>query len=257
MVVKLDSARITVEVDVRRATAEIREVETALQKARRRRRGVTRRVDPTGPARVAGRNLRAATTVGAAAAVGGGLRRAVGLAATLGGVIGAAQAIRAAPAILPEILPEEVLEQRLIPGEIEIGLRLVGQSEFADLVRQVSTVRGLIDGLRRGLAEVESTVVTVADSVRLGADLLAEGKFVEGGFKLNAELTKALSLFLKGERISTDLSIPEDIANTFNAVSSYNRAKSLHKQYAKRSQASEWIDNQREALRAGGGGANR
>ncbi len=264
MPVNLEDARIQVEIDIRRATAEVREVESQLEKARERRRVGVRRIDPGRETRAVGRSLAAAGAFGAGRVVGGGLRRAVGLAAKFGLVLSAAEAIRQAPAILPEILPEALLEQRVIPGEVEIGLRILGQGELADVVKELSTVRGLIGGLQRSIAEIEATLVSTMDAVRFGADLAAEGKFVEGAFKLNAELRKALSSFAKGERITTigirgglNLSLPPDVTDTMNAFTSYNRARAIQKQYANRTEKAVLIDNQKEAFRAAGGGANR
>ncbi len=257
MVVRLDSAKIEVEIDTRRAVRELGEVESQLDRARTRRRRGPDRVDPGAPGRAAARRLGAAAAVGAAGAgaraagaAGGGLKRAVGLAAKVGLGISAIEAIRQAPSLLPAFLPREVLEAEIPP----ILLKLLGFDRDEGL-----NVAEMIRGLQKGIADLEAGMASTLKGFQLLNASLQEGKLVEAGFEGAGALSEAIRVFLRGKSPDERLSFPafEELSSIFTAHLSYGRAERRFRQLTKEAENTRTVENIQRAVSAGGGGVSR
>ncbi len=255
MAVKIEDARLEIEIDTKRAVRELGQIESQLDRARTRRRGGVDRVDPGGPGRAAARRLSAAAAVGAAgagarAAATGGLRRAVGLAAKVGLGISALEAVRQAPALLPALLPQEVLEKE-IPAII---LRLLGFDRDEGL-----SVAEMIRGLQKGVADLEAGLASTLKGFQLLTASLQEGKLVEAGFEGSTALGQAINIFLRDKSPEDRLNLPafEELSSIFTAHLGYQRAERRFRQLTKEAENVRMVDNIERAFSAGGGGVSR
>lgn len=261
MVVKIDDARIEVELDVRRALGDLGEIESRLERARRRRGRGRPGAEPGGERRPGGRRLLAPAAVGAAAArAGGGLRRAVGFAAKLGGGLTVAEVIRNAPEIVRAavgaVVGEEALETRL--------LDVLPVSDFvkeilAANVIGVTSLASLVDDLAKRIAQLEGGLKTTAKAAVLAYDLLRLGQITEAGAGAIALIKDAISP--GGEPVdpatAEALGITAELLDVFDAFQAYNTAESLFKQRARGLQIRGLGDNLDGLFRAPGGGAGK
>lgn len=244
MVVRIDNAKLEVELDVRQALGELREIESKLDTARqRRRRGAVEAVDPDRERRRGGRRVVAVTGVTVAAAKAkGGLPQAVGFATKLVAGLSLIEVIRLAPAILPAILGEEVMRADLIPGLL--------------------TVQEAVESLGKKIAAIEGTLKTTVRAASLAYDLLQEGKLAEAGASASLEIRRAISPFPQDGKIDDKgvgglLGVTEEVGAIFSAFQAYNTAEALFRQRTGEARAKGFLDAQQQGFRAAGGGVSK
>lgn len=254
MVVKVEDARIEVEIDVRRALDQTREIESTLERARARKRLGQARIDPGIEGRLGTRRLGAAVAgLGVGRAAAGGLRSAVALAAKVGFGLTLTEIIRTAPSLIPAILDEETLRTQIFP-EIDIaGIKIEGV-----------TIDTVVRALGEKIAEIEGTLATTMRGLTLMLDLTAEGRFAEGAAGALKFIQRAIGPSTrKGElteesaREAGFLGVFEEAGQIFDAFRAYNTAEALFKQRARTARYRELLDNQAQQFRAAGGGVSK
>lgn len=252
MVVKIDDARIEIELDNRSALKDLEEIESGLGRARaRRRRGPAAAED-----RRPGGGRFAPTAAGlTAATAAGGLRRAVRFAAKVGAGLTAAELIRNAPEILRAVVGEETLEKQardLIPIPDFILDATAAGKAIGDL-----NIGDAIDSLAERIAQVEGTLKTTVRAATLAYDLLMEGKIPEAGAAAIREIRNAFSGESAGPGAAEALGIATEALEILDAFRAYNTAQSLFRQRARGVQIRNSVEDLDGLFRAAGGGAGK
>jgi len=256
MVVKIDDARIEVELDVQRALGELKEIESSLDRAKGARRGAPRRTDKDRTTRSGLRGAGAAVAAGRLA--GGGLRGAVRFAAKVGGGLTIAEVVRKLPALIPAIIGREGLDKTLIP-EIDIPeFNVFGQTFFEGKEFDGLKVRDAVESLGKKIAQIEATLKTTIDAGVLAYDMLAEGRLAEAGGAALSHLTQALSPGPR-DKATTDFlgGVGKEFVEIIDAYQAYNTAEALFRQRTVNARASGFIDDSMQGFRAGGGGVSK
>lgn len=243
MVVKLDDARIEVSIDVSQATGELREIESKLDTARkRRRRGGGEAVDPGRESRRGGRRVVAVTGATVAAARARGLSQTVRFATKLVAGLSLIEVIRQSPAIIPALLGEETMQGDLIPGLV--------------------TVQEAVESLGKKIAQIEGTLKTTVKAATLAYDLLQEGKLAEAGASAILEIRRAISPFQQDGKIDDKgvggpLGFTEEVGAIFSAFRAYNTAEALFRQRTVSARFRGFLEAQQQGFRAAGGGVSK
>lgn len=285
MVVKLDDARIEVEIDVREAIDDLGQIESRLDRAKARRSRGVERVDPGRDSRIGVRRAGAAAALGRAA--GGGIRGAVRFAAKLGAGLTIAEIIRQSPAILPAILGEETMRQELIkerdlipeftlPQSLPIpgtdtdlfsvfGLdALRGKKFFEGSEIPGVTIQEVVESLGKKIAEIEGILKTTVKAATLAYDLLNEGKLAEAGASAILEIRRAISPSSQSGQLGDEtkgvggpLGFTEEVGSILDSVRAYNTAEARFKQRAVGARFGAFLENQQQGFRAAGGGVSK